>query len=97
MSWEEIHCPELYTTGAMEAMHLIEQIAMKVDRPYEEVFRVVRDASYHHPITTEDLARAVLGALHQGMEWPDVVDIVTKLADVGIPPARMCFNLEAKR
>ena len=94
MSWKEITWPGLYTPGAMEAMHLIEQIATKVDRPYEEVFRVVRDASYRHPISTEDLARTVLGALYRGMEWPDVVDIVTALADVGIPPSRMSFNFK---
>ena len=76
------------------AMHLIAQIANVANIPYDEAYQAVADAAYKHPISAEDLARTVLYALGHGVPWPDVVDIITDLAVVGIPPAHMCFNRE---
>ena len=74
------------------AMHLIGQIADAANIPYDEAYQVVVDAAYKHPISAEDLAHTVLCALNLGAPWPGVVDIITDLAVVGIPPAHICFN-----
>jgi len=76
------------------AIRVIAQISDAADIPYNEAYQVVVDAAYKHPISAEDLARTVLYALGRGVPWPDVVDIITDLAVVGIPPAHICFNRE---
>ena len=74
------------------AMHLIAQIADAANIPYDEAYQAVVDAAYKHPISTEDLAWAVLAILGHGVPWPGVVDIITDMADVGISPTNMCFT-----
>ena len=76
------------------AIRVIAQISDAADIPYNEAYHVVVDAAYKHPISAEDLAWTVLYALGRGVPWPDVVDIITDLAVVGIPPAHICFNRE---
>ena len=79
------------------AMHLIAQIADVANIPYDEAYQAVVDAAYKHPISAEDLARTILYALGHGVPWPGVVDIITDLVYVGIPPTYMCFNREVFR
>jgi hypothetical protein len=79
------------------AMRVIAQISAAADIPYNEAYQVVVDAAYKHPISVEDLAHAILCALNLGVPWPGVVDIITDLVYVGIPPAYMCFNQEVFR
>ena len=74
------------------AIRVIAQISDAADIPYNEAYQVVVDAAYKHPISAEDLAHAVLCALNLGAPWPGVVDIITDLVYVGIPPAHICFN-----
>lgn len=70
----------------------IAQISCVADISYDEAYQVVTDAAHKHPISTEDLAWAVLAILGHGVPWPGVVDIITDMADVGISPAHMCFT-----
>ena len=74
------------------AMRVIAQISDAADIPYSEAYQVVVDAAYKHPISVDDLAYTVLQALNLGAPWPGVVDVITDMAVVGIPPAHICFN-----
>lgn len=74
------------------AMHLIAQIADAANIPYDEAYQAVVDAAYKHPISAEDLAHVVLCALNLGAPWPGIVDVITDMVNIGMPPACMSFN-----